>query len=190
MTEGIRAQVARLINPVAFERGSGVEYVWPAYQSREDALTKASAIIALLAAARPAQVTADPDAPMYADEDAADRALFRALWARMTYGDGSDPGAWTDVDEGVALLTGPDKWPIYRAMTRQAAEAFTPARSANARALTAAAAWELLYAAKYLSEISLTPYGFRAWPTRETAALKRGFDALDTAIAKAEGREA
>jgi hypothetical protein len=51
---------------------------------------------------------------------------------------------------------------------------FAEERSANARVM--AAAWELLDAAKYLSEI-------------EAAALKRGYDALDAAIAKAEGRE-
>jgi hypothetical protein len=60
-------------------------------------------------------------------EDEADRLLLRALQARLTYGDGSDPGTPADVDEAVAFFTEPDKWPVYRRMTQVAAEAFCAA---------------------------------------------------------------
>ena len=64
---------------------------------------------------------------------------------------------------------------------------FGEERSANARVM--AAAWELLDAAKYLSEIGDAIW-IQGLSNGEAAALKRGYDALNTAIAKAEGREA
>ena len=59
------------------------------------------------------------------NEDEADRLLFHALMARVTYGDGTDAGTPEEVDDAVDKLTEPDKWWAYKAMTQRAVEAFT-----------------------------------------------------------------
>lgn len=63
---------------------------------------------------------------------------------------------------------------------------FEVERQANARVM--AAAWELLDAAKYLSQIGDAIW-IRGLSDGEAAALKRGYEALDAAIAKAEGAQ-
>lgn len=94
------------------------------------------------------------------------------------------PGPWTvsDVYQGPYVVCA-NNYAIAQ-MVKAPAE-FDAERLANARVM--AAAWDLLDAAKYLSEIADVIW-IQGLSNGEAAALKRGYDALDAAIAKAEGR--
>lgn len=93
------------------------------------------------------------------------------------------PGPWTvaDIVDGPYVVSA-NNYAIAQ-MVKMPSE-FAEERSANARVM--AAAWELLDAAKYLSQIGDAIW-IQGLSDGEMAALRRGYDALDAAIAKADG---
>lgn len=93
------------------------------------------------------------------------------------------PGPWTvsDIHQGPYVVCA-NNYAIAQ-MVKMTGE-FDAERLANARVM--AAAWELLDAAKYLSEIGDAIW-IQGLSDGEATALKRGYDALDAAIASAEG---